>query len=90
MDTKERMFVVEKKSKTLPGVAVARTVTFPEISSADLEGATREEGIETADTAELPVPDIDLESDDDFEGPTGVYEMVPQYPAVEVYWVQRA
>ncbi len=89
MDTKERMFVIEKKSKTLPGVAVSRTVTFPDISIAELERDLHDEAVETADTEEFPIPEgEDLESDDDFEGPTGVYEMGPHYPAAQVYWVQ--
>lgn len=84
----------EKKSKTLPGVAVARTVTLPEIPIADLERALDDEEIELADTAEFPIPmipmfDDGIESDDDFEGPTGVYDLHFLAPEARVYWVQR-
>lgn len=88
----------EKKSKTLPGVAVARTTTLPEISIADLERAMNDEEtvdlgeeIELADTAEFPIPVVaGIESDDDFEGPTGVYDLHFLAPDARVYWVQRA
>jgi hypothetical protein len=86
MDTKERRFVINK-ADTLPGVAVARTVTLPEISIADLERALAdEEAFEEYDTEEIEVPACD----DDDEGPTGVYQIGSYLRAVEVHAVQRA
>lgn len=89
MDNKERKLFINKAT-TLPGVAVARTVTFPEISIAELEQELQDdeafEELETADTQEIEVPDCE----DDFEGPTGVYQIAPYFAAAQVYWVQRA
>ncbi len=63
-------------------------LNFPMISIADLErdlvDAETIDEWETADTVEVPVP-----TDDDLEGPTGVYEIGAFRCGVEVYWVQR-
>jgi hypothetical protein len=86
MDNNERKLYINQRG-TLPGmgtprppIAVSRTVTFPEISIAEMERDLADdeafEEFESSETIEVPVP----KADDDFEGPTDIFEIGTMTP----------
>lgn len=95
MDNKERKIIINQRG-TLPGMGTPRPPivprsSFPEISIQELERDLADEDafdeLETSETIEMPVPKVP--ADDEFEGPTGTYEIRPYHAGGEVFWVQR-
>ncbi|GEM_PF-3626341 len=88
MDNNERKLFINQRG-TLPGMGTPRP---PIVPLRDLEQDLADEDafddLETSETIEIPVPKLPP-SEDDMEGPTGVYEIGPYRAAVETYWVQR-